>query len=118
MKQTLAITTVVLIALAAPAQAEMLKTMPHGPYECALPGDAAGAAWIPQPADSFTITRASRYRSPEGRGTYLLKGDMLTFTAGPKNGQQLRRTGANELRAIDADGSTERLICVRVGSNR
>lgn len=103
------------LASAVPAQAEMLKTIPHGPYECALPGDAAGAAWIPLQDQGFTILRASRYRSEQGRGTYLLKGDEMTFTAGPKNGQRLRRTGTNELREVKADGSTGRMICVRVG---
>ena len=101
--------------LAAPAQADVLKTMPHGPYECALPGDAASQAWIPQESESFTIARASRYRNDRGRGTYILQGDELTFTAGPKNGQKMRRTGTNELRAINQDGSTGRMICVRVG---
>ena len=102
-------------ALASPVQADTLKTMPHGPYQCALPGDAASEAWIPQERESFTIARASRYRNDEGRGTYILKGDELTFTAGPKNGERLRRTGTNELREINEDGSTGRLICVRVG---
>lgn len=105
------------LASAVPAQAEMLKTMPHGAYECALPGDAAGAAWIPLEDQSFTIMRASRYRTPEGRGTYLLKGDEMNFTAGPKNGQRLRRTATNQLREVKADGSIGRMICVRVGNN-
>lgn len=98
-----------------PAQAQMLRTMPHGPYECALPGAASREAWLPQEKESFRIARASRYRNDQGRGTYILKGDELTFTAGPKNGEKLRRTGTNELRSINEDGSTGRLICVRVG---
>lgn len=114
---TLAAICAAIAALAAPAHGEILKTMPHGPYECALPGTAAGAAWIVQEEESFTISRASRYRNAQGRGTYLLKGDDLIFTAGPKNGQRLRRTGPNELRAINLDGSNGRMICVRVGSN-
>lgn len=104
-------------AIAAPAHGEMLKTMPHGPYECALPGNAADTAWVPVAEQSFTISRASRYRNTEGRGTYLLKGDELTFTSGPKNGQRLRRTGTNELRQINDNEKTGRMICVRVGSN-
>ena len=115
MKKFISILLATGLASHSPLHAEVLTTMPHGPYECALPGDAAGAAWIPQESESFTIARASRYRSAEGRGTYILKGDELTFTAGPKNGQKLRRTGTNELREITEDGSTGRLICVRVG---
>ncbi|MEE1877856.1 elongation factor P [Altererythrobacter litoralis] len=117
MKRLIPLTFLPALALAAPAQGEILKTMPHGPYQCSLPGDAAGPALIPVDEESFTITRASRYRTETGRGTYLLRGDLLTFTGGPKNGQQLRRTGTNELRSINEDGSTGRMICVRVGSN-
>ncbi len=106
-----------LALLATQARAEVLQTMPHGPYECALPGNAAGPAVIPQPEASFTVTRASRYRTPAGRGTYLLKNDILIFSGGPKNGERLRRTGPNELRLLNADGTTGRLICVRVGTN-
>lgn len=117
MKRTVPIALLAAFSLAVPAHGEILKTMPHGPYECAMPGNAAGAAWIPLDEQSFTISRASRYRSAEGRGTYLLIGDELTFTAGPKSGQRLRRSGVNELREIKDDGSNGRMICVRVGSN-
>ena len=109
--------TLPIALLAAPAQSEVLRTMPHGPYACTLPGDAAGPAVIPLPEASFTVTRASRYRTAQGRGTYLLKGDTLTFSGGPKNGERLRRPGPNELRAINPDGSNGRMICVRTGSN-
>lgn len=104
--------------LTLPAHGRVLETMPHGPYECTLPGNAAGEATIPLAKESFTIARASRYRSADGRGTYLLKGDEFLFTAGPKNGQRLRRTGTNELREVLEDGSNGRMICSRVGSSR
>ncbi|MFZ9396600.1 MAG: elongation factor P [Erythrobacter sp.] len=107
----------VVALIAAQAKGEVIETMPHGPYECTLPGDAAGPAVIPQPEASFTVTRASRYRTAAGRGTYLLKNDVLTFSGGPKNGERLKRTGTNELRALNADGSIGRMICVRVGTN-
>lgn len=115
MKRTTLIACTAALVASAPAAAQMLRTMPHGPYECALPGDASREAWIPQEDESFRIARATRYRNDAGRGTYILKGDELTFTAGPKNGQRLRRTGPNELRSINEDGSTGRMICVRVG---
>lgn len=115
MKRMILIACGAVMVASVPATAQILRTMPHGPYECALPGDASREAWIPLDKESFHIARASRYRSEEGRGTYILKGDELTFTAGPKNGQKLRRTGANELRTINEDGSTGRMICVRVG---
>jgi hypothetical protein len=117
MKPQLCLALIPLALLATQAQGEIIETMPHGAYECTLPGDAAGPAVIPQPEASFTVTRASRYRTAAGRGTYLLKNDVLIFTGGPKNGERLKRTGTNELRALNADGSTGRLICVRVGTN-
>ena len=100
------------------ARAEMLETMPHGTYECALPGDAAGAAWETVDAEGFRIGRASSYRSREGRGVYLLKGKILTFTRGPMKGRQLKRTGDNVLQQIEADGSLGRMTCVRTAGTR
>ena len=96
------------------ARAEMLHTMPHGTYECALPGDAAGAAWDTVEDAGFRIGRASSYRSKEGSGVYLLKGKTLTFTRGPMKGRQLKRTGHQVLRQIEADGSLGKMNCVRV----
>lgn len=93
----------------------MLQTIPHGEYECAFPGDASREAWVPMEKESFRIIRASRYRTADGGGTYILRDNVLTFTAGPKNGQKLRRTGPNQLRLIMKDGSLGRLLCVRAG---
>lgn len=116
----------VLILLAAPAltlsgpalKAEMLSTMPHGTYECALPGDAAGPAWDTIEGKGFRIGRASSYRSAEGSGTYLLEGELLTFTRGPFKGRQLLRTATNELTQIGPDGKRTKLVCMRVGGAR
>ncbi len=91
----------------------MLKTMPHGQYECALPGDATGAAWETVPEISFKLSSASRYSSEQGRGTYIMKGKEFTFTRGPLKGVRYRRTGENELQSVMADGSLGRIICVR-----
>ena len=102
---------------ASPVQAEMLKTMPHGTYECALPGDASGAAWETVEDAGFRIARASSYRSPNGRGVYLMKGDVLTFTRGPLKGRQLKRTGTNVLQQIEDDGSLGRMTCVRTAGS-
>lgn len=96
----------------------MLKTMPHGAYECALPGNAAGPAWEPVAGAGFRLGVASSYTSPEGRGVYLLKGKEFAFTRGPKKGERYLRTGENELQAIGADGVPGRMRCVRVSSGR
>ena len=98
---------------AAPPPAGMLQTMPHGAYQCALPGDAGGEAYVVVEAENFRISTASRYSSATGEGTYILRGDNLTFTRGPKQGQQFERVGDNQLRKLDANGAKSRLLCTR-----
>lgn len=92
-----------------------LRTMPHGTYECALPGIANGAAWTPVEGEHFRIASASSYRSPKGRGTYLMKGKQLIFTRGPKLGERYRRIGNFSLQKVGDDGALTPLICVRIG---
>lgn len=94
---------------------DMLGTMNHGYYECALPGDASSAAIIPQPAASFRLGAGSSYDSDAGSGVYLMHGPVLVFTRGPKKDEQFRRLGANTLQKIEADGSLGKLICTRLG---
>lgn len=94
----------------------MLRTMPHGTYSCALPGDAGGAAFEVDDAETFRIFTASRYENAEGAGTYILRGRELTFTRGPKKGQMFQRVGDNQLRKLKADGSDTRMLCTRTGS--
>ena len=102
--------------LTAPAHADgMLKTMPHGRYECSLPGDASGAARIQIEAAHFRIASASSYRSAKGRGTYIMKGKVLTFTRGPKNGERYQRVGDSALQKLDKEGNLSRLLCGRIG---
>ncbi len=95
----------------------MLGTMPHGNYQCANPGDAAGDAYAVVAAENFRISTASRYQSDAGSGTYILRGRDLTFTSGPKNGEQFRRVGDNQLRKLEKDGTQTKLLCTRLGSN-
>ena len=107
------------IAAAGPLIAQegrMLRTMPHGTYQRALPGDALGDAVQVMEAESFRITTASRYKSDAGSGTYLLRGRELTFTSGPRKGEQFRRIGNNQLQRIGVDGEPEKLRCTRLGS--
>lgn len=93
-----------------------LQTMPHGRYQCALPGDADGAAFEVQEAESFRIFTASRYENNEGSGTYIMRGRALTFTRGPKKGENFRRIGDNQLRQLDDAGESTDLLCTRLGS--
>ena len=93
----------------------MLKSLPHGTYQCALPGDAAGQAFEVVEAEQFRIGAASKYRNPEGTGSYILRGKELTFTRGPKKGERYKRISANQLRKLDGKTATK-LLCTRISS--
>ena len=95
-----------------------LGTMPHGNYQCALPGDAGGDAFIEVEAENFRISTASRYTSPTGAGTYILRGRDLTFTQGPKKGERFTRIGDNQLRKLTEAGEASNLLCTRLPGGR
>jgi len=105
-------------AVSPPPGGGMLRTMPHGYYDCALPGDAGGRAFESQSDEGFRISTASRYSSKAGDGTYILRGRNLTFTAGPKNGERFERVGDNQLRKRNRDGSKGELLCTRLADRR
>ena len=96
----------------------MLRTMPHGFYECSLPGDAGGRAYETVAAEGFRISTASRYSSEAGDGTYIMRGRNLTFTAGPKNGERFERVGDNQLRKLERDGTKAEILCTRLADRR
>ena len=96
----------------------MLRTMPHGDYQCALPGDAGADAFVEVEAENFRISTASRYFSDAGDGTYILRGRDLTFTRGPKKGERFVRVGDNQLRKLDTDGERSKLLCTRMLDRR
>jgi hypothetical protein len=98
------------------ASGGMLGILRHGDWECALPGDAGGAAFVPVPAEAFRIGTASSYESPAGGGIYLLRGTEVVFTRGPKKDQRFRVLGENSLQKLARDGSMSKLICTRVSS--
>ena len=102
-------------ALAAPAFAQgAIGTVPRGTFACELPGDASGQAGVAQPARNLTIESASRYSSPQGGGSYLRRGDTLTLTSGPRQGESYAILSDDFLRLIE-DGKAGRLRCVRRG---
>jgi hypothetical protein len=94
----------------------VLGILQHGQWQCALPGDATGAAFVDMPEESFRISAASSYISQQGRGIYLLRGNEVVFTRGPKKDQRFRVRGENTLQKLETDGSLGKLICTRVGS--
>jgi len=88
------------------------STMPTGRYICELPGDGLGPASLQVPESSFTILRASRYRSDEGTGSYLLAGDIFIMTGGPRQGERYIRKTRGFLRMLNDDGTESRLRCI------
>lgn len=120
-------TLFLLAGLAACAPAQPIRPVPggeigvlqQGQYVCELPGDATGPAGIRQDQQDFSIHNGSRYSTPAGRGTYLLVGDTVTMTSGPKKGQQFRKLSNNFLRELDSAARETDLRCVRqVQNNR
>lgn len=118
---------ILLAGLAACAPAQTIYPVPGGEigvlqqgfYVCELPGDATGPAGIRQDAQDFSVHNGSRYSTTQGRGTYLLTGDLVQMTSGPKQGQQFRQLSNNFLRELDAAGKETDLRCVRrVQNNR
>lgn len=87
-------------------------TLERGAYACELPGDAAGAAGIPKPDANFTIIGASRYTSAQGHGTYLRRGDVVTFTSGPRSGEAYAVISSVFLRRME-NGRPGELRCIR-----
>jgi len=98
-------------ALAAPGGP--IDTIHRGDYYCELPGDATGLAGIVVPEEGFSIVSGSSYTTPQGGGSYLLTGDLLTMTSGPKRGEKFNRLSNNFLRKLDAEGKESTLRCVR-----
>lgn len=82
-------------------------------YACEMPGDATNAAGYRVDDENFAIANSTSYFTPEGRGTYLLTGDLLVLTSGPKKGNRYRRASDNLLRKLDAQGKDTALRCVR-----
>ena len=101
-----------LAAATAIAQGE-IGSLERGQYLCELPGNAAGAAGVPQPDAGFSIDSGSRYSSPQGGGTYLRRGERISFTSGPRNGESYIVVGRDFLRRVEADGQPGRLRCIR-----
>lgn len=109
-----------LALLAAPALAVPggeIDTLEIGRYVCELPGDALGPRGVLQPSEDFSITFGSSYRAKGLRGTYLLTGDTVVMTSGPRRGERYNRISDGFLRRQNADGSDGALRCVIANRN-
>ena len=88
-----------------------------GRYVCELPGDALGPRGVRQPAEDFSIVFGSSYRANGARGTYLLTGDEMVMTSGPREGERYNRISEGFLRRQNPDGSSGGLRCVIANRN-
>jgi hypothetical protein len=98
---------------AAAAPGGPIDTIQRGEYACELPGDATGPAGHPVPQEGFEILSGSSYTAAGGGGAYLLTGDVLVMTSGPKRGERFNRLSSNFLRKLAPDGTETTLRCVR-----
>ncbi|MBS0255241.1 MAG: hypothetical protein JSS36_08560 [Proteobacteria bacterium] len=89
-----------------------------GEYRCELPGDANGPVGLRQPDEDFSVRLNSTYAVGATTGTYLLTGDMVVMTSGPKRGQRFHRLSQNFLRKQDGAGQDTTLRCIRLAPNR
>src|SRR5690606_33428043 len=89
-----------------------IGTLEIGRYTCELPGDALGPRGVHVPAEDFAVVHGSSYRAEGVRGTYLLTGDDVVMTSGPRKGARYRRVNEGFLRKQNADGSDSDLRCV------
>jgi len=109
----IALAPLLLLALSSPLLAQgQIGTVDRGEYVCELPGDASQSVGIEQPAENFRIASASRYIAEDGSGTYLRRGDVLTMTSGPRNGDSYAVISSNFLRKME-NGKPGRLRCLR-----
>ncbi len=103
--------TVLSLALAVPLNAQgPISTVERGRYVCELPSDVPGDVAVEQPQESFEIAGASRYRSPQGNGTYLRRGDRVLMSSGPRNGVAYEVISPSLLRKVE-NGEPSRLRC-------
>lgn len=114
MTRLFAATTLLFLATSAGAvPGGPISSLQVGDYACELPGDAAGPAGIRQPQHDFAVINATSYVTNSGRGTYLVTGDIVQMTSGPRKGERFIKLSANFLRALDASGKQTTLRCVR-----
>lgn len=93
-----------------------LTTLERGDYVCERPGDAAIGRGVPMSDENFTIANASTYITPEGGGTYLRVGKMVTMTSGPRKGDRYKVRTERFLRKLGEDGAPTGLRCIRIGA--
>lgn len=113
LKHGLALALLALSAAAVAVPGGQIDVLAPAAYQCEMPGDANGPAGYRVLSEDITIVNSNTYYSGSGRGTYLLTGDLLVLTSGPKRGSRYTRLSDNFLRKQDATGKDSPLRCVR-----
>jgi hypothetical protein len=110
----------VMTCIAMPASAVPggdVATLDPGRYVCELPGDAGSVAGRKVPEENFRIVSASSYKAEGTIGSYLLTGDNVVMTSGPRKGKRYARVSKGFLRLLGPDGKETSLRCVRATRN-
>ncbi|MDR2857320.1 MAG: hypothetical protein LBV50_05680 [Novosphingobium sp.] len=120
MMRCLTLPALTALLLAAPAGAVPggeIGTLQIGRYTCELPGDALGPRGRHVPEVDFAVIFGSSYRADGRSGTYLLTGDNVVLTSGPRRGERYHRLSDGFLRKQNADGGDGDLRCVIANRN-
>ncbi len=89
-----------------------IATLAPGRYVCELPDPQDVSRGRVIENAGFSIVTASSYRSHGVLGSYLLTGDEVVFTSGPRKGERYRRATPGSLRRLDETGAVTALRCV------
>lgn len=89
-----------------------LDTLKRGYYACERPGDAEVGPGIAASEYDFLVINASRYRTPDGGGTYLRTGEKVQMTSGPRKGDAFAMKGERFLEVTSGEGSELSIRCI------
>ena len=101
-----------LAGTAAHAHEGRLDTLERGYYACERPGDAEVGPGIAASDYDFLVINASRYRTPDGAGTYLRTGEKVQMTSGPRKGDAFAMKGERFLEMTAGEGSELSIRCI------
>jgi hypothetical protein len=94
-----------------------VDTLEPGFYMCETADTVGVSRGNRQPEEDFSVVNASSYRKNGTIGSYLLTGDRLTMTSGPRDGERYRRISRGTLVRLDESGRETRLRCIVANRN-
>lgn len=108
----LAAFSVAAAAAATHAHDGRLDTLKRGYYACERPGDAEVGPGIAANEYDFLVINGSRYRTPDGTGTYLRTGEKVQMTSGPRKGDAFAMKGERFLEMTAGPGTELAIRCI------